>query len=82
MTKISDYTNELTAEPDDDDLFDVSVEISPGVFQSNKMKYSEIKAGGMTISNNVIPKGTGSGIEDSTASTSDLGDPDDMGLPL
>ena len=78
MTKISDYTNELTAEPADDDLFDVSVEISPGVFQSNKMKYSEIKAGGMTISNNVIPKGTGSGIEDSTASTSDLGDPDDM----
>ena len=44
MTKISDYPNERTTEPNDDDLVDISIEAPAGVFTSHKMKWSVIKA--------------------------------------
>jgi len=44
--RVSDYDNELVNEPADDDLLDVTVKIStaPDVWQSQKMRYAEIKA--------------------------------------
>jgi len=67
--RTSDYDNELTSQPADDDLFDVSVLIStgPDVWQSQKMRYAEINFG-VAISNDVIAIGNaaGDGIEDST----------------
>ena len=68
--KVSEYLNELTAEPADDDLFDVTVLIStaPDVWQSQKMRYEEIKnaAEGVAIDDDLIVIGTGTGIEGST----------------
>jgi len=66
--KVSEYLNELTAEPADDDLFDVTVLIStaPDVWQSQKMRYEEIKnaSEGVAITADIIPVGDGSGIVD------------------
>src|SRR5690606_16707266 len=41
--KISEYANEATV-IGDDDWFDISVEISPGNFESQKIKGSTVKA--------------------------------------
>ncbi len=69
--KLSEYLNSLTAEPADDDLFDLSILISvgPDVYQSQKMRYAEIKASGVAIPNDIVPIGNaaGDGIEASTA---------------
>ncbi len=60
--RTSDYDNELTSQPADDDLFDVSVLIStgPDVWQSQKMRYAEINFG-VAISNDVIAIGNAAG---------------------
>ncbi len=69
MTKLSAYPNERLTEPNNDDYVDVSIEISPGVYQSQKMKWSVVKAAfGGAISENIIAIGNsaGDGITEST----------------
>lgn len=62
MTKLSAYPNERLTEPNNDDYVDVSIEISPGVYQSQKMKWSVVKAAfGGAISENIIAIGNSAG---------------------
>jgi len=74
MTKLSDYPNERLTEPNDDDYVDVSIEISPSNYQSQKMKWSVVKAAisGTPILLDVIPVGDGSTIIDGPLKAGEL----------
>lgn len=61
MTKVSDYPNERVTEPNDDDLLDMTIETSPGVFQSQKMKWSVLKSILGTITPFTVPRADNSG---------------------
>ncbi len=78
MTKISAYPNERLTEPADDDLMDVSIEVSPGVWQTEKIKWSVIKAAlsGVSGTLNTIamftPSGTAVGDSPLTVDTGNV----------
>jgi len=62
---VQDYGTEIIIEPGDDFQFDMTVETSPGVFESQRMKYLRIKRLGPAITIDVIPVGDGTTIIDS-----------------
>jgi len=72
--RVSDYDNELVNEPADDDLLDVTVKIStaPDVWQSQKMRYAEIKGSGVAIASDIVVTGNGTNIKASTGKAGGL----------
>lgn len=70
---LSEYLNELTDEPDDQFLFDLSVETSPSVWVSMMMEYQHIKRLPPAFTQDVVLVGSGTGIEESSLMVGDLG---------